>query len=346
MAKRVSLRDVARYCNVSASTVSCVVRQVDCVKEETRQRIEAAIEKLGYTIDPALRTLAAYRTRLAKENRVEYLSTIAFFDSEPSEYSRAIFEECHREGKRLGYGINYFRFPRSYEEQARFSKTLWAQGIRGIILGPSQRKFDLQGFGVERFAFVGIGAFEHSPAVDTVTADYFQGLSLAARKCHEEGYRRIGFVMVSHLEARTEHRWLGAYLAFCMQHEQEPLAWIFDQGKTPDGRVVKKWLKGNRIDAILTLAETIPLKASVEDLHQVYLNDWHVSGDRNYISTPRHLVAQKSLSRLNDNLIHQRYGVPEWPIQILIRPVYHEAGVKDVSQYEKEAFDEAAPTGC
>ena len=47
MSKRVSLRDVARHCNVSAMTVSCVVRQVRCVKESTRKRVEAAIEELG-----------------------------------------------------------------------------------------------------------------------------------------------------------------------------------------------------------------------------------------------------------------------------------------------------------
>lgn len=321
MNRRVSLRDVARYCNVSPSTVSCVVRRVDCVKDATRKRIEAAIEKLGYQIDPALRTLAAYRTRLAKENRIEYRSTIAFFDSEPSEYSQAIYEECHQEGKRLGYGVKYFRFPRSYAEQERFSRSLWAQGIRGIILGPSQRKFDLQGFGVERFAFVGIGAFEHTPAVDTVTADYFQGLSIAARKCRERGFQRIAFVMVSYLEARTEHRWLGAYLAFCHESGQAPISWIFEQDEVPEVKEIEEWIRVNQVDVILTLAETV----FSEVVEQIYLNDWHVSGDRDYISTPRHLVAQKSLSRLNDNLIHQRYGVPEWPIQILIRPVFHES---------------------
>ena len=46
--KRVTIYDVAKEAQVSLATVSRVINGSNVVKEPTRQRVEAAIEKLGY----------------------------------------------------------------------------------------------------------------------------------------------------------------------------------------------------------------------------------------------------------------------------------------------------------
>lgn len=323
MSKKVSLRDVARHCNVSAMTVSCVVRQVNCVKESTRKRVEAAIEELGYQIDPALRALAAYRTQSANESTEAYKSTLAFFDSEATQYSQSVYRHCKEEAKRRGYELKYFEQPCTPEEQATFSKRLWAQGIRGLLLGPAQREFDLQGFQFDRFAMVGMGAFQHSPAIDSVCSNYFQGLYMAAQHCVERGYKNIGLFLVSYLETRTGHRWLGAYYAFCRHFRKKPLLWIFKDRETPSPEAISTWVKKNKIDAILTLSRLAPPTSFPPGLRLVYLNDWHVEKNAWFVSTPQSLLARESVHLLDDFLIHQRYGIPQWPKEISIKPVFH-----------------------
>jgi len=323
MSKKVSLRDVARHCNVSAMTVSCVVRQVNCVKESTRKRVEAAIKELGYQIDPALRALAAYRTRSGNEDATKYKSNLAFFDSEPSEFSRSMYDRCREEAQRRGYDLKYFEQPQTHEERSKFSRLLWAQGIRGILFGPSRREFNLQGLQFERFAMVAIGALQHSPAMDSVCADYFQGMYLAAQRCVEHGHRNIGFFLSSYLEARTGHRWLGAYRAFCQHYRKRPRLWIYQDMKHPSAKDILAWLQKSKIDAVLTLANFIPKAPPFSKLRQVFLNDWHVDPDAWYVSTPQDLIARESIHLLDGYLLHQRYGVPEHPKQISITPTFH-----------------------
>ncbi|NHB84571.1 LacI family transcriptional regulator [Tessaracoccus sp. HDW20] len=60
--KRVKLRDVADMAGVSIQTVSRVVRGVDAVADETRERVMAAVQELNYQPNLAARSLSAHRT--------------------------------------------------------------------------------------------------------------------------------------------------------------------------------------------------------------------------------------------------------------------------------------------
>jgi LacI family transcriptional regulator len=62
MPNRVTLADVARIAGVSLMTVSRVVNHKEGVGQETRQRIEAIIEKLGYHPSGIARSLVTQRT--------------------------------------------------------------------------------------------------------------------------------------------------------------------------------------------------------------------------------------------------------------------------------------------
>jgi LacI family transcriptional regulator len=59
---RVTIRDVARKAGVSTSTVSRVLNDTCPVDERKRVRVLAAVEELGYSPDPAARTLLGKRT--------------------------------------------------------------------------------------------------------------------------------------------------------------------------------------------------------------------------------------------------------------------------------------------
>lgn len=60
--KRVTIYDVAREANVSLATVSRVINNVDVVRKDTRERVEAAIKRLGYKPNAIAQGLALSKT--------------------------------------------------------------------------------------------------------------------------------------------------------------------------------------------------------------------------------------------------------------------------------------------
>jgi LacI family transcriptional regulator len=64
MAKAPTVYDVAERSQVSIATVSRVLRSPDTVREQTRQRVLAAVRDLGYVPSAAARGLAARRTNV------------------------------------------------------------------------------------------------------------------------------------------------------------------------------------------------------------------------------------------------------------------------------------------
>ena len=64
MTKKPNMFDVANLSKVSHQTVSRVVNNHDSVKPETRARVEAAMDKLGYTPNRAAQTLKTTKSRI------------------------------------------------------------------------------------------------------------------------------------------------------------------------------------------------------------------------------------------------------------------------------------------
>ncbi|MDR1794295.1 MAG: LacI family transcriptional regulator [Erysipelotrichaceae bacterium] len=60
--KRVTIYEVAREANVSLATVSRVINGAEIVRQETRERVEQAIEKLGYKPNAIAQGLALQKT--------------------------------------------------------------------------------------------------------------------------------------------------------------------------------------------------------------------------------------------------------------------------------------------
>lgn len=59
MSKGITLKDVAEKAGVTSATVSYVINGTKNVSAETKQRVEEAVEELGYTVNAAARTLSS-----------------------------------------------------------------------------------------------------------------------------------------------------------------------------------------------------------------------------------------------------------------------------------------------
>ena len=61
MNPRVTLRDIAQAAGVHYSTVSIALRDHPRISAPVRRKIKAIAQRMGYTPDPALAALNAYR---------------------------------------------------------------------------------------------------------------------------------------------------------------------------------------------------------------------------------------------------------------------------------------------
>lgn len=323
-----TLADIAERCQVSIMTVSRVVRGMGGVVAEKRARIEKALRELDYQPNPHSRILANNRQKVRSSPQGSQ-ATIAYLDADRSGYSQDMYQILVEEARMLGYRLEYHLLPHTVSEQARMSRKLYYQGIRGAILGPAQNEERLEGFDVSLFTIVSIGALEHMPAINSVSQDYFQGLYLAATKCVELGLKRIGLFLDRETEVRTGHRWLGAYYAFCSDRGIEPHVYL-DERKSPPGRVrMRSWVKQRKLDVLMTLygncqrnklwPEVIP------QTRLVLLSDLIVPENWWNVSTPLRLIAGETVNLLNQQLIQQKYGPPPWAKQVLIRSQWNES---------------------
>ena len=79
MGNRVTIKDVAREANVSIKTVSNVLNNTGSMRPDTRQRVEEAMRKLGYTINISARAMRSGGTRLIGLNIFDFSQPFASF---------------------------------------------------------------------------------------------------------------------------------------------------------------------------------------------------------------------------------------------------------------------------
>ncbi|ADN02991.1 transcriptional regulatory protein [Spirochaeta thermophila DSM 6192] len=129
---RVTIREIARRAGVSIGTVDRVLHNRGRVAPETRKRVEALIEELGYTPNPIARHL---------KRRKGYLFYVFLpRKDEDSGYWRLICKGVHRAAEELGpFGIQvrfveYDRYSGSSFSKA--AETIPFEGCDGLLLAP------------------------------------------------------------------------------------------------------------------------------------------------------------------------------------------------------------------
>lgn len=193
----VTIWDVAARAGVSKSTVSLVLNNSPLVKEETRQKVLAAIRALNYVPNYNARSLVkrsssnigiihSVRSDRSRKPRYEWDYGLEQFSHDIED---GIFESIMERDSDLGLIKEHFDF--SSGGQA-LPKILQTRRVDGAIFIGSFSDEDVAGVirGVE-VPVVVITSSAVLENVDTVFHDPEAGSYLAARKLMETGHRRI-----------------------------------------------------------------------------------------------------------------------------------------------------------
>jgi LacI family transcriptional regulator len=215
--RRVTLSDIAKKAGVHVTTVSLAMRNHPRLPETTRKRIQAMAQEMGYTPDPLLRALVAYRGGVIERRNTPTLAYVTNWSTQWGWKNVTAHPDFHAgalaKANELGYKLEHFWMREEGMSQERLGQILYSRGINGLIIASHGREMgDVLDFAWENFSAVKIDYFPHRPALHNVTNNQCDIVRLAVQKVMAAGYRRIGFVMHRGWDHAVDHLWTAGYL--------------------------------------------------------------------------------------------------------------------------------------
>lgn len=325
--RRVTLREVAALAGCHFSTVSLALQNHPRIPAETRQRIRAAADRLGYVADPMLASLAKYRN---SRRPVGYRSTMAWVTNFPTRHGwreAQFFADCFRgaeeRSRALGYKLEVFWLGEPGMTHARASQILRARNVAGILIAPQPK------FGAEitlewsAFSAAAIGYTLGRPQLHMIGLHQDRSIRLAIRELLRRGHRRIGLVLLEANDERVDHNWLAGYL---VMQQQLPRAHRLPHLFFPawDERAFARWFRRHQPDAIVTKSpEILPalrrMRIAVPGRVGVaFLTLPHVDGEYSGVDENPQVVGAAAADYLAGMIHRHERGVPAMPQRVLI----------------------------
>jgi LacI family fructose operon transcriptional repressor len=176
-----SIKDVARVAGVSVSTVSRVLSDADHVRPEVYERVQAAIEQLGYRPNLVARSLRSQQSK-----------TIGLIVSDIrnpffAELSRAVEDTAYEQG----FSLLLCNTDEDPEKEAIYLDLMRDTQVAGVIVSPTRKAAEVSQSWFEQFPTAVVDramvqADIDSVRLDNVDAGYRLGLHLI-----QNGYQRI-----------------------------------------------------------------------------------------------------------------------------------------------------------
>ncbi|MFC4302566.1 LacI family DNA-binding transcriptional regulator [Cohnella boryungensis] len=187
---RVTIKDVARECGISAATVSLVLNDKECrVSEATRAKILRIAAEMNYRPNHFAVGLVTRKTHTIGLI-VPDVGNFHF-----AEMSKAIEQECRNNG----YIVILGSYGESDEQAYAYFKEFIDKGVEGIIFAKPMlvelSEKDRQCFALAESASIPVVTFEPvevQATVGVVSYDYEAGGYLASKHLIDLGHRRIG----------------------------------------------------------------------------------------------------------------------------------------------------------
>lgn len=185
MVRMVGIKDVAQRAGVSVGTVSNVINRPGAVAEATRERVQAAIEELGYVRSESARQLRAGRSRI--------LALLVLDMANPFFVDLATGAE--RAARDAGLGVMLCNSAQDPEEEAEYLSLFAEQRVRGVLVTPADPEGGtLRAFARQGIPYVFVDRTAGGSDACSVSVDDVEGGALATRHLLDGGHRSIVYV--------------------------------------------------------------------------------------------------------------------------------------------------------
>ena len=184
----VTMADVARAAGVSTSTVSHVVNGTRVVERNTHDRVQQAIELLGYRHNHLARAVA-------RGGRTQSIGVAISARSNP--YFGAVMSAIDAEAARLGSSLLLGETGEDVEREFRLVTSLLQRQVDGIILspGPGAEARTLPMLESSGMPVVLVDRMQPGQKLDQIGTDNVEPMArLVDHLAVEHGHRRIGLI--------------------------------------------------------------------------------------------------------------------------------------------------------
>ncbi|GAB4515261.1 MAG: LacI family DNA-binding transcriptional regulator [Anaerolineae bacterium] len=240
------MRDVARLAGVSQPTVSRVLNESDtsiAISPETREKVLAAVEELGYRPNMHARSLRTQQTMMIAVLIADI--TNSFYP----QIARAI-ENVARDA---GFDVMISNSDHLYENEKLFCEAITRRAVDGIIMVPIHlTEQDLHDLYTRTNTPISVlGQQIHHPRIDVVYADDEQAVYDTTQwLIREKGHTRLGYVGVPDILPPGPRRYRGFMRAMADAHMEVMPEFIFQGDFTQAG--------GHLVGQQIAQLETLP----------------------------------------------------------------------------------------
>jgi len=223
VSKRVSIKDIAELAGVSHSTVSRALHGRGRMSDETRSRIIALAEDVGYTPDALARSLVRGETRT--------IGVVVTTIADP--FVVQIVEGIEDVAQEAGYSVMLSASDNDPAREISVVDTFRERRVDAVIVTSSRvgalYSNILKDFGAP---IVLINNMQESKYLYSVSADDVGGAQMAVEHLLARGHRRIGYIGSAERPISTRRRWQGYQRAFANHGGAIPELKVAPQGDT------------------------------------------------------------------------------------------------------------------
>jgi DNA-binding LacI/PurR family transcriptional regulator len=219
----ITIHDVAREAGVSISTVSNVLNgKHDRMAPDTLERVTRAVAALGYAPNQVARGL-----------KTGFVPTIGLIvPSVANPFWGAFARHAEHAALARNCQVMLCNGERDADRERRYAESMFARGIRGVIIGSSPLSMKHMGGltrrGMQVVMFDRDVQGEEGMELDSVRVDNLRGARLAVEHLLQNGHQRIAFVS-GPISSGNRHDRLQGYEATLRAHGIEPdpaLIWM------------------------------------------------------------------------------------------------------------------------
>ncbi len=314
---RITLREIAARCGVTATSVSLALRNHRSLPEATRRRLQSAAKAMGYRPDPALAALNHYRHGGRSNQGAYVLAYVTCFGEREgwrqAPFFHRAFAGARAQAEALGFRLEHAWLGEPGLSPQRFARVLENRGIRGLVIAPLPHPASRLRLPWENFSCVAIGPSLIDPALHSACGDQYQAMILAIEQLARRGYRRIGLLLDPETDQRHQRKYQAAFAIAAPARSPRPLV-----ASRPDDREVRAWLEREQPDVVLSpeddvfdrlagLGLRIPEALGFASL--VRSGRPEISG----VETFPEQIAAAAINRLQQLLYENETGVPALP---------------------------------
>ncbi|WP_309400939.1 LacI family DNA-binding transcriptional regulator [Cerasicoccus maritimus] len=349
MKPRVTIREIAEKAGIHFTTVSLALRNSPRLKQSTRDRVQKLAKEMGYTPDPMLASLNAYRQT---KRPVQYQAAIAWIHNWPRPESLYGSGEFHQyflgavdRAKQRGYQIEEFWIREPEMSINKLHRILRARNIQGALIAPQPRHGAYLDLKYSELSAVTFGNSMQPPVLDLVTNHQSHTINRILQHVLSLGYRRIGLCVPDDWNAKVENAWNNGMII--LHSEQPDLPYIpphWERWDIEETEGLQTWVEKERPDVIIShhnvyqrlrkMGLNIPedigfispfLIRQNEEISGIYQNDF--------------LIGQKGVDMVIGMLQRNEVGLPESPVRVLVEGILNPGKTlrKQTRQYAKKA---------